>query len=295
MPDDEMGGRILSWTWGWLLKNKDLVKETVGEVREWFRGESSAGAGEEREPPRPGILILGPGGVGKTTLGRLLAGDYDYVFASPVGYAESQNVEIFNLPGDEGGRITVPPGQEHRRPTTWSRLLADLGGGQFRGVILLSGYGYHTLGSIRYRQHALYKMHRTKPKFLQAYLEDRRAEEMRILRDIKPHILANVDRMWLLTVVAKQDLWWGRREEVEEYYRGPGGGYAAEIRSIRDVKGAHAFHHEHACVSLVIRNFCTGFDELLKPNTAGYDHTSQVDSVLGLFRAVAELKRWEAE
>src|SRR4051812_14458132 len=120
-------GNILSWLW----EKKDEIRKKLTELRDWFRKTPTA------EDNR-GILILGSGGVGKTTLGKLLSGDYDLLFDLPGNYEESLNIERYSLKDPPEVEIVVPPGQQHRREATWSELQADIGAGKFRGIILLA-------------------------------------------------------------------------------------------------------------------------------------------------------------
>ena len=98
-------------------------------------------------------------------------------------------------------------------------------------------------------------------------------------------------KFWLLTLVTKQDLWWEDRAEAESFYTT--GDYAAEIEKIKNHHGGRLFRHELALTSLVISNFETGKGELLKPNTAGYDHKHHVQTLRNLFGSLDALRRWE--
>jgi hypothetical protein len=121
----------------------------------------------------------------------------------------------------------VPPGQKHRRATTWDELLAAITQGKYRGLILMSSYGFHRLSG-SYKEHALYAGHRE--KFVEAFLLDRRNEEIAILKDVAAAAKSNPSKMWLLSVIAKQDLWYPKRVTVTKHYAG--GEYAKEIAAV---------------------------------------------------------------
>lgn len=278
MPDTPgIGEQILGWLWD----RRDVVLQKLKDIAAWFRGEKD----------RPGILILGPGGAGKTTFGKILAGEYDRFWDAPGAYEESIQIERYALQDQPNVEIVVPPGQEHRRGGTWEQLHADLSAGKFRGVILLASYGYHTLGLYSYKDHRIYKAKGHKDTFLEAYLQENRAEEVEVLRQLIPHLKVNKGKVWLLTLVSKQDLWWPDRDEVEKHYRE--GAYGAQIQDLQAHLGQHHFRHEFAFASLVISNFNTGVGERLAENVGGYDHPLQVKSLRRLFEVVEALKNWE--
>jgi hypothetical protein len=278
-PTTEPGGEPTAGSWVW-EKLKELVIKKLPDLLAWLWRGSEQG--------QPGILILGPGGVGKTTLARILAGEHDILHAPPGDYRESLGVERYQLSDDDRVEIVVPPGQQHRRGA-WSDLQADVAAGKFRGVILLSAYGYHTFGPISYKQHKLYR--NDKDAFREAYLQDRRADELSILQQLTPYLKANSKKLWLLSLVGKQDLWWRQHGEVERHYRD--GPYGAEITQVKAHHGHREFRHELAFASLLISNLRDGKGDVLWPNAEGYDQQQRAESTLRLLEALAALQEWE--
>ncbi len=281
--------KIAAWAWD----KRGQILGLLSELRDWFSGGKKGAKGE-----RPGILILGAGGSGKSTLGRILSGEFDLLLDPPAEYKESISTEEYELQGDPKTEILVLPGQSHRRDATWPELLADLAAGKFRGIILISAYGYHTIGEARYQDTIIYREKakgkgKGKAGFLSAYIEDRCAEELAILRRVSEAIRPVAGRVWMLSLVTKQDLWWPQRAKVESHYRE--GEYAATIQGVLDRVGRLSFRHEYVFVSLVISNFTTGMKDTLKPNAEGYDQNLQVASLRRLFETIAALKDWEED
>src|SRR5262249_44675733 len=117
MPDSETRWRIANWLWD----RREQIAEQLQRLYRWFLPGKTV---EVTEPPR--ILIIGAGGVGKTTLGAFLSGQFDLLSRPPGEYIESLGIESHTIEGASEGELSaevvIPPGQEHRRKDTWEAL-----------------------------------------------------------------------------------------------------------------------------------------------------------------------------
>ena len=143
------------------------------------------------------------------------------------------------------------------------------------------------------KKHPLYKQHKRKEQFLKAYLEScLRSEELAAIRELAANMPQVPKKLWLLTLVGKQDLWAKNTASVERFYRE--GGFDDIIQSIKASQVNELFRHELAFASLVISNFMSSRGDLIAMNQAGYDHAQQVRSLRRLFELFDSLRKWEA-
>jgi hypothetical protein len=264
---------------------RGALRGALESVRDFiFRPRETASGSRQRR-----ILIIGPGGTGKTTLARFLSGDVDWFEESPGQYLESIDLELFALNDDPDVELVVAPGQEYRRASTWPELLRQVAEGAFRGIVLMNSFGYHTFSTPSYRNHRLYAGN--KSSFFQAFLADRLEDELRILREIVPHLLVCNEKVWVLTIISKQDLWWNKQKEAEQHYLQ--GEYKTLLRSVAQKVGDWRFRDELVMMSLIIRNLKTIAGERLQANVSGYDMQTMMHSIRQLLRVLNGLQSWE--
>lgn len=119
------------------------------------------------------------------------------------------------------------------------------------------------------------------------YLPEMRRLELDSLREIVPHLKAALGRLWMITLVTKQYLWWANREAVRRHYAE--GEYSALIEEIARARGDDNFRHDYLSASLVLSNLRTDPGEVLASTVAGYDQGLRLANLNRLFDAVVVL------
>jgi hypothetical protein len=215
------------------------------------------------------IIILGPHGVGKTSLGHLFSGKA----VSPI-YRPSFEIEIFPFEGAVFGSILVAPGDEIRRFRDWPDLRTEIAKGAISGVIYVVAGGYSAF-PYRFSEDEIHSSFPNidLPTFVSKYLERNRQNELKVLRDeLSQSLKDSPARIWFVTAVLKKDLWAANADEVMHFYKeGP---YAEVVREIMKFRGGN-FVYECLPVSLLIGNLITGDGVVLAETARGFDTAKQ--------------------
>jgi hypothetical protein len=213
------------------------------------------------------IPVFGDGGTGKTTLGKFLAGELDTSIALPA-YRESIVSESRSLPGEIPCVFLIAPGQKRKRPATWPDFYRLLAGGMARGVINVVAYGYHAT-ELEQTRHQVYRKGMTNAEFADAFLAYNREQEIVALRELAPHLQAAQGKIWMVTLVMKQDLWWPNRAAVSAHYMR--GEYGDLVKGVSNFKGAENFIHHYYSASLIPENLKTKDAVLVASTASGFD------------------------
>jgi hypothetical protein len=235
----------------------------------------------------PRVAVFGAGGVGKSTVGKFLAGtltDEELL----KGYLDSFATEKLPISERSFGHVLVASGQR-RRQSVREELLELVRDGKIGGVINVVAYGYHSFpgDAEGFRNDAAFRDGMDPPAFMDAYLAARRRDELEQLSEAADALSKAPKPLWLLTLVAKQDLWWDRREEVETHYSG--GEYKSLIDRIVGGRGKRGFRHELVSAALTWENLSYGSGETLAKTAAGYDHAARSANLARFGRAVRQM------
>jgi hypothetical protein len=216
------------------------------------------------------IVICGAGGTGKSTLGRLLSGEFGRQdILQP--YQISFRAEKLELDSEISASVLVLPGQSE----FWGEELKKIANNRVDLLINVVSYGYHSIGQFNYQNLLGYQQGMTPKEMMVSHMEGKQLIEIELLHQLKPHLsIANKKKVLMITLVTKQDLWWPSRYEAEKYYRS--GVYNGVIQEIRNQLGKINFSHEYFSSSLLTENFRDGSGELMAPVSESYDQREQL-------------------
>lgn len=245
-----------------------------------------------RTPERTAkVLVLGPGGTGKTSLGNFLSGKNTSILDPPGTYVTTLDFEDFDVESLEEATLEVAPGQNHRIEASWTHIERGIRSGTYDGMIFVTSYGYHSIGDVDYKSNPAYVSGNKTLQFLRKYIDQRQKIEIDLLNKVADCLKANNNRFWVLVFVGKKDLWWRERDDVEKHYSN--GEFSSILGEISENKNHDIFRIELIYGSLEIQNFLTGRGVELAKNAAGYGQAQQALSMNELLDTVKALVRWK--
>lgn len=233
------------------------------------------------------FFCFGCGGVGKTTLGKMLSGEFNFANL-PSEYELSWKRENFVVANTENASIRIPPGQVDKRAMYWDELTNEMAvSSKYYAVVHVVAWGFHDLQHTSWRSHPLYEKAMKKEDFLEAYLFERRNLELTTFRDLIPHLKSAPHKLELLTLASKQDLWWPERKKVQQHYSM--GDYKDMINDIALHRGPKLFNHRITSLSLNLLNFREQNSMTLAETAAGYDRPLMLSNFVGALKKIREL------
>lgn len=233
----------------------------IREIGEWLWNRVTKG--EVR------VVVFGSAGAGKSTLGAALAGQE----VTP-DYRDSGYLETYTLAGGVPCSILVPPGEPSLRAATWSDLLREVSAGHASTVLHVVSWGMNQFSEHEYTELPGYAKGMPLDALAAAFFENQREQEIATLESFARQVALAPGQLSLITVVTKQDLWWGDRQDVRAFYEN--GRYAEIVTEIRNRVGEQHFTHKIWSASLLRRNIVDANRNVLRETTAGYDDLLQL-------------------
>lgn len=247
---------------------------------------------DKRRDKNINIAIFGTGGVGKSVLGCLLSVSDEKDLEKISKYYRSRKSEEKSFKSESHScALVIPPGQEEYKDQDWEPIYKNIEKNEVQGLINIVAWGYNSPYSFE-KVPELEKFNTLlknttqilSDRQLKKYLENNREEEIKRIESLVDEI-CRAEKLWMITLIAKEDLWWNKKIDVINYYKQ--GKYNNFIEQIKTRMRGENFHHEYVSASLLINNLITAKEErILAMTTAGYTANLQEKSVKELLEVI---------
>ena len=156
------------------------------------------------------VVVYGESGVGKTQFVKTITESHEYVKIRTRDISRGHMLCLSN-----GRRVEFidTPGQSSYKQKR-NELKSLFKSGNIQGVVNLVAYGY--LSKPETRESDVFKVgtNDVKAKFLR----DNQESELEQAKELIQLIAGSKNVKWILHVINKADLWYGKEQEVTEYY-----------------------------------------------------------------------------
>jgi len=157
-------------------------------------------------------------------------------------------------------------------------MFRQISAGKVQCLINVVSYGFHGTNPLweTYKQGEWYEEGMSKEVFFRKFLEENRKIELALMKELSHRIKDAKQKIRMITLVTKQDLWWKDKEIVQDFYTT--GEYNEIIQEISKKKGEDNFEHTFSSVSLISNNFRIG-NEIFYPTVGGYDQSLRISNL----------------
>jgi hypothetical protein len=216
------------------------------------------------------ILICGAMGTGKSTVGRLLSGQYG-LERTLQPYQLSPLIERRKSDKITSGSILVLPEESD----AWEEKLKEIAVDRIDLVINVVSFGYHSISQTKYQNLLGYQVGMTAQEILDIYISSRIVVEIEVLQQLTPYLSTDRSKkMLMITLINKEDLWWSRSQSVMNHYEF--GDYGKKIDTISSELGETNFQHEYFSASWFTENFRDSEGDIIASVCEGYDKKIQL-------------------
>ncbi len=240
------------------------------------------------------VIVIGPGGVGKTTLCHQIVGSDPLEL--PLVYNYTQ--DFLDRSGFAGslyqGKVIDTPGQERLRDNDdWNKEKDKVRNGKYSGVIFVCSYGYHNTKTPAAELELTYR----KRDFIDDFLIDKRNKELDDFSELSRILGEATSKIWLLFLIMKEDLWFDENKtgKVSRFYLDQSSKFWQRIDDVVRTLGKKNFKYEVVLGSSLIRNFVVGENDVKGFHSVYYDSERQIASMMRILFTLNNLVEWKSK